>query len=208
MITVVNRGKIESMINEFYASSFLADNHHPLAITKLSVAGENHFSVGGGCYDDDFDDEDYAYDFELGLCFDNHLSDTFHIKPTSAFISNDPDFMAFEWLPAKPVYVTSKADLIRLYESFVNYLETTHELCKKWHGYDALELDLMLCFVDLYDTETVEPESINEPQNVNVLFTKEHFKPEYTVIRTFNGVFRYMELPSSYADSERHIEFY
>jgi hypothetical protein len=158
------------------------------------VVSQAHFSVGGGCYDDEFADEDYAYEYELGMVFDNHLSDTFYIKPSTAFISNDPDGMAFEWVPKKPVYVTSKDDLIKLYESFVNYLETTHELCNSWHGFKPFGVDLILCFSDLHYSETVEPEAA-EPQNINVLFDVEHFRPEYTVIRTLNGVFRYAELP-------------
>jgi hypothetical protein len=195
MLNVVNKGKIESMINEFYTSFGLADYHNPLLISQLSVVGGCPVGIGGGCYEDDFEDEDYAFDYELGMFFDNNLSDTFCIKPSTAFVSEDAGSMSLEWIMQKPVFVTSKNDLIKLYESFVHYLETAHYSCKSWHGYSPLNADVSLRFADLHSySVTIEPELVNQ-QNVNVLFTAEHFKPEYTVIRTLNGVFRYLELP-------------
>ena len=192
MITVVNKAKIESMMNQFYDTACLKDNHHPLLVNKISVFTESCFSVGDA--GDGFIDDDVAYDFNLAMVFDCHNTDTFPIKPSTAFISNEPDIgMAFTWISNKPVYVTSKADYIRLYESFVQYLETTHVTSKVKHDFVYEDMEVKICFVNLYDTVLTEDSTLVDETCVNVMFAEEHFKPESVEVRTLNAIFEFMQ---------------
>jgi len=193
MLAILNKEKIVPMVNQFYDSlGIISYNHQPLLINCLSAFTRDYYGVGEDCNDGDFLDDNYAYDYSLGMFIDWYNADTFCIKPavTSLFINV---YMAFEWIANKPVYVTSKDDCIKLYESFAAFLEATQILPIHIYGFNYENMKLELCFSELH----------NNPQSVclndidktclNVLFTEEHFKPKKSIIRTLNGCFQYAE---------------
>jgi len=190
MFTILNKENIESMITQSYYESNRTNNHDPLIVTKLSVIANKSLGVDGGCYaEDDFFNKDYAYDCNLALVLDCYNLDSFHIMPAITRISENPDFIMFEWIPNKPVFVTSKYDYMKLYESFVEYLEKTQSFFEDESGFSFMDMDFSLCFKNLFeDTYFQESETISD-DCINVLFTEEHFKPERPTIHTLNGIF-------------------
>ena len=188
MLAVINKEKIVAMVNEFYNSTGLADFHQPFIIKRLSAFTNSCISVGGGSYEDDFLDKDYAYDYELAMVLDCYNTDTFCIMPAVTFITDV--CMAFEWVANKHIYVTSKADCIKLYESFAAYLETTQGICESVHGFEYDDMELTLCFADLYDNPEYGYLDEIDGERLNVLFDKKHFESKKHIIRTLNGCFQ------------------
>jgi len=190
---VSNGSKITSMISQFYDSIELADIHSPIRVAKMSVFSEYCINLGTtGSYDDDFIDMDCAADFEFAsFLVDCFLADNFYIMPASVLADNDfRTGMTLEWIPSKAVYITSKSDYLKLYESFSEYLQTTQQVCEERYGFKVREdMELIICFSSLYESADAVFVGSEDEHTLNPLFTAENFRPHKTKVTTLNSVF-------------------
>jgi hypothetical protein len=179
------------MVDQYYSTIEIADIHFPLKVTKLSIFSENSMRIDAKREFDDFVDEKVAADYEFAIVLvDCFIPGHFHIKPAHVLATNDFSMgMTIDWIPSKPIFVTSKIDYIALYESFVEYLETAHQICENHYEGKPVEKEFLICFSSLYENTDVFVLGTEGEHTINPLFDGDNFDSDITTVTTLNATF-------------------
>ena len=203
--TVINKDSIEAKLKYYYSN--LAEIHgiskeqaknSIIKIDKLSVYMDYSFiHIDDVSYDlenedDDMEIEHYA-NSQMAMWLDGMLEARFNIMPATAHITFEVDGLMLDWIPAKPMYVTSFDEYLNLYKSFIAYIEDNSRY-PYGHGHldgkanDFEDAKFKICGSALYSNmniiETELPKERAEP-----LFTEESFNTSKTTILTHEGYF-------------------
>ena len=156
-----NLTNTETIANKVY--QFISDrknatggNCFPLRVTRL-VATAN---VGMDSYiGETFSkciDEEIGKDYDIILMWDGIYSEVFNIQPSKLHFEDGKGFTTYEFTPNRPLIINSAWELINLYRSFGDYLETVPNVGEDGdEAYDMYkDAEFKILFYPLYESIT------------------------------------------------------
>ena len=195
--TVINKDAIERKLANFYNEIVDTNDTNVLPeeiirnlfikVNKLAVYTDFGIWMGESHHDSDTD-MDYAHDSQMAVLLSNLLFDRFSIMPTTAYIVHGKHGLILEWIPTKPLYVQSFDEYLKLYQSFIDYIENDSVRPDDWAMNELENANYMVRYSALYsDMNGID---IEAPAEITTpLFIADNFKSPYLTIITNEGCF-------------------
>ena len=203
--TVINKNSIARKLNHYYITLAEANGiskkqakNSIIRVEKLSAYVSDYCFSFDDIYHDSVDDEyieiEYYANSQMAMWIDGIIDARFNIMPSTAHVTFEVDGLMLDWIPNKPLYVTSFDEYLNLYKSFIAYLED-YSRYPYGHGHligeesnDLENAEFKICCSNLYSNfDVIETELPAE--RAIPLFTEDNFKSSKLTIITHEGYF-------------------